>query len=403
MNLDQRWSVAGEATLQITSQDLALGMAKVEAELALHTCRHCNAEMSDRYHFDCPECGHEQPPVSSCRSCSGELQPEVVRYVASGSSGGTVTKMLAGVTCQRCGVSAVEHHQLLELDALARRSDQALHFLPELGIHTPLLLEVLVDAEVSGPGEPSEVIKQSGGLSVRVGSPSALFVAALELVTEQNADDLFSATLQVTPGPPYSAPDRRQLQLLIAQLQVELDAPLACWSASMAVSEDAPIDPVLTEQLSSWASDRDRTGLALYNAIVRNKPPGRFSSSFRLLELVLQRRLEEEIAAARDAPAPNADFKLLVRSCSMTLSDKLSRQIRSMPAPPLETLQRLWLRMRPGLAFDESKVYDVIASFRRLYADWAAAEQSLVLPWEEPDFDGCVPPILGLISAILEQ
>jgi hypothetical protein len=184
---------------------------------------------------------------------------------------------------------------------------------------------------------------------------------------------------------------------------VALDAPLTCWSASTAVSEDPAIDPVLTDQLASWASDRDRKGLALYNDIVRNKLPGRFLSSFRLLELVLQRRLEEEIAAARDAPAPDAEFQLLVRSCSLGLSDKLRRQIRSMPVPPLETLQRLWLTMRPGLAFDEAKVYDVIASFRELYIDWVAVEPSLVLPWEEPDFDGCVQPILGLISAILEQ
>jgi hypothetical protein len=395
--------VEDEVTLNITSADLAMGKASLESELALHSCARCKLELPDRYHFDCPECGHGQVPSSCCRSCGGGLRQELVCYVALGPGGGTATKLLPGVSCVACGISAVEDHELPELDALADTPGRQLFFLPEAGIYTPELLEVLVDAEVGGAGEPEEVVQQLGEMSVRVGSASELFDAALGVVTHQDPADIFSPTLQVTPGPPYSAAQRRDLHILLARVQRELGSPVSCWSASVGLSEEASIDAVLTEQLMSWEGDRDGTALALYYDIVTGAPPGRFQSTLRLLELVLERCLERDVIQARhDASVGAEDFALLVQTFHADLATRLCRRVRAMQHVPLPLLQRLWIAMHPGLSFDEPRVYAEIVAFRARHAERVLASPSLQLPWEAPDFDGFGRQLLQLVSAILD-
>jgi predicted RNA-binding Zn-ribbon protein involved in translation (DUF1610 family) len=391
------------ATLVITSEDLASGKATLEAELALHVCAQCQAELPDRYHFDCPECGHARAPVSRCRTCSGSLRQELVRYVAHGGNGGTATQLLPGVTCLNCGVSGVEDQQLADLDELADAAPHALFFLPEAGIYTSEQLEVLVDAEVSGPGEPDEVIKGQNGMSLRVGSASPLFEMALSVVTEQEPGDIFSPTLQVTPGPPYTAEQRRDFHLLLAQIQRELGSAVSCWSASVGLSEEAPIDPILTEQLMAWEADRDGAALALYHAIVTDHAPGRFLNSVRLLELVLQRGLEDEVVRARrDASLGDADFAQLVHTFSADPTTRLRRAIQSRGSAALPILQRLWQAMHPGRSFDEAQVYAAIVAFPESYRASLSAPPYLGLPWETPDFDGYAQQLRRLISAILD-
>src|SRR5688572_8769430 len=103
-------------TLLVSSTDLELGRVGLESDVARHVCLGCDAELDDRYHFDCPECGRPGTPRSSCRSCGAALSHELIRYVAVGASGGSVTKLIAGVSCPSCGISAIEDHAL---DALA--------------------------------------------------------------------------------------------------------------------------------------------------------------------------------------------------------------------------------------------------------------------------------------------
>jgi predicted RNA-binding Zn-ribbon protein involved in translation (DUF1610 family) len=403
MNQANAQGRADEVTLHITSGDLAAGKATLEPELVVHSCARCQLELPDRYHFDCPECGHGQAPISRCRACSGSLRQELVRYVAEGPSGGTATKLLPGVSCLQCGISAVEEQELSELDALADTPGQALFFLPEAGIYTSEMLEVLVDAEVGGAGEPEEVIEQLGDMSLRVGSASGLFDAALSVVTHQDPADIFSPTLLVSPGPPYSAAQRRDLYVLLARVQRELGSPVTCWSASVGLSEEAQVDAVLTEQLMSWQADSDGTALALYYDIVTGAAPGRFQSTFSLLELVLERRLEQDVVQARKDPAVSAeDFALLVQTFSADLGVRLCRRVRAMQHVPLPLLQRLWIAMHPGLSFEEGRVYGAIVAFRDLYAARSLARRSLPLPWEAPDFDGFAQQLRHLISAIIE-
>jgi predicted RNA-binding Zn-ribbon protein involved in translation (DUF1610 family) len=391
------------ATIEITSRDLAAGAAALEADIAAHACSGCGAQFADRYHFDCPECGQVGSLSSRCRSCSGSLLAERVYYVAYGPRGGTASKILPGVTCLTCGVSGVEHHWLAKLDELAAMLGTSLHFLPEAGIYTPAMLEVLADADVSAPGAPDEVAKQGNGMSVRVGSPSALFDAALEVVIEREPGNVFSPTLQVTPGPPYGAAQRREFHVLLGQIQRDLGAPVVCWSASVGLSDDPPIDAVLTEQLTSWEADAHGSVLALYHDIVADRAPGRLRNSVRFLELVLERQRVERIARARrDARVTDADFRALVEGFSLDLGAQLRQSIRSLPERPLDILQRLWLTMRPGKSFDEGEVYDAIVSFPESHAHKRDG-QGPRLPWEEPDFDGYARELQKLVSAMLDN
>lgn len=391
------------ATLELTSGDLAAGQARLEAELAVHKCEKCDGVFSDRYHFDCPECGHEGLPVSRCRDCAGSLHPERVRYVAEGPSGGQVTKILAGVSCRACGVSGVEHHQLEKLDELAALLDEPLHFLPEVGLYTPSLLEVLADAEVASSGAPDEISKQMNGLAVRIGNPSELFDAALDLVTEHEPGSLFSPTLQVSPGPPYSPAQRRDFQVLLGQIQSDLGAPVVCWSASVGLSEDPPIDSVLMDQLMSWEADADGQVLACYHDVVADRAPGRFLNSVRLLELVLARRgAQQVLAARRDPEVSDAALAELVHALSLDLEAQLRRALSDLRPAPHDILQRLWLSLRPGRELDPSAVVGAIAAFPQLYLQRREREREGVsLPWEEPDFDGYARELQKLISAIL--
>lgn len=395
---DLEWNAPPAASLELTSSDLAEGRASLESEIAVHHCSSCGAALADRYHLDCPECGHDGPPSTRCGACSGSLRPERVRYIAKASSGGEVTKVLAGVTCETCGVYGVEHHQLDKLAELAEMLDEPLQFLPEVGIYTPGMLEVLADAEVACPGAPDEIAKEHDGLSMRIGNPSDLFDAALDLVTEHEPGAVFSPTLRVTPGPPYTAAQRRALHVLLGQIQCDLAAPVVCWSASVGLSDDPPIDTVLMEQLSSWQADPGRLGLALYNDIVADRAPGRFLNTVRLLELVLARRGRGEALEER---ASRLHTTSEVGEQISRLGSQLSGAVCSLKPTASSILQRLWLTLRPGHEFDEGAVCAAAAQFPQSYLEQPEGEGPR-LPWEEPDFDGYARELQKLISALLE-
>lgn len=387
-------------TLELTSSDLASGKGTIEPEVAVHRCPSCACVFADRYHLDCPECGHEGKPLSQCRACGGALRAERVRYVALGASGGSVTKILPGVTCGACELSGVEHHQLERLDELASELDEDLSFLPEVGIYTSRRLEVLADAEVACPGAPDEITRQRNGLSVRIGNPTELFDAALELLTEHEPGTVFSPTLQVAPGPPYTAAQRRDFHVLLAQIQCDLGAPVICWSASVALSDDPPIDAVLSEQLISWSADTDGQGLAMYHDIVADRAPGRFLSTIRLLELVVARWHAGHLLEAGQAPEVTDELSAPARGLELDLGERLRRVVVSLEPSRPDLLQRVWLTLRPGQDFDEHAVCEAIASFPGRYLQRREGE-GVSLPWEEPDFDGCARELLKLISAIL--
>lgn len=359
---------------EVTSRDVADGRVGLESEVAVHRCRHCDVEFTDRYHFDCPECGREGRPSTRCRRCAGPLQPRLFRYSAEGPRG-RATKLLCGVRCPACDASAVEEHDLDALDALAEVAVGSLELLPEAGIFSAERLEVLADADVCGAGEPEQIEKRAGGMVLRVGEPSALFETALAVVTEQDPQDIFSPTLSLEPGPPYSPAQRHTFHLLLAEVQRELGAPVSCWSASVGLAEEPLIDAVLTEQLMQLD---DRGGaLALYHAIASGHAPGRFVNSVRLLARVVGVPADGDVTGA------------------------LRSRVGALPQPPLEILQRLWLAMRPGQTFDEERVYDSMRAFHARYSALDPPGSPPRLPWEEPDYDGYAAWLRRLVSALL--
>jgi predicted RNA-binding Zn-ribbon protein involved in translation (DUF1610 family) len=365
-----------EPTRRVGSRDIEEGRVRLESDIAVHVCSSCNTELEDRYHFDCPECGHASRPTTSCRACGGPLANELVRYTADGPRGGSVLRLLPGVSCASCGSVGIEEHELGELDRLAALSDTRIEILPESGIASAGRLEVLADADVCGPGEPAEVVKRRDGMTLRIGDPSALFEAALPLVTAHDPRDIFSPTLSLEPGPPYTPAQRRTFHRLLADVQRELGAPVNCWSASVGLSEEPLVDPVLTEQLMQWDEDLDGSALALYHAVTSGHAPGRFLGSVRLL--------------ARALGATGND----------SLAEALRARVQGQARPPLQILQQLWLAMHPGHAFDEGRVYESMQAFHERYAA-ATAHRAVPLPWEEPDFEGYAAWLRRLVSALL--
>jgi hypothetical protein len=361
----------------VTSREVETGSIGLASDLALHSCPGCDTELEDRYYFDCPECGREGQPTSVCRQCGQELSFEPVRYVAQGPASGSVSKILTRVACRACAAFAIEDQELDALDELAALAPAPLELLPESGIATPDRLEVLADADVCGPGEPEEIVKSRDGMVLRIGGASELFASALAVVTEHDPGDIFSPTLTLTPGPPYSPAQRRTFQLLLADVQLELGAPVSCWSASVGLAEEPLIDPVLTEQLMRWSADRDGSALALYHGVTSGAAPGRFVGSVRLLARVLGLDGQQGLA------------------------DALRLRIEAMTRPPLELLQRLWLAMHPGLVFEENRLYAAMQAFHSRYSAERAPGQGASLPWEEPDFSGYAACLRSLTSALL--
>jgi predicted RNA-binding Zn-ribbon protein involved in translation (DUF1610 family) len=360
--------------LLVTSCDVEAGRVKLESEVALHRCSSCDVEWPDRYHFDCPECGHSGPALTRCRGCAGPLEQRLVRYSAEGPRG-RVIKPLCGVFCPACDVSAVEEHALDALEAVAELAVGSLELLPEVGIFSSDQLEVLVDADVCGAGEPEHIEKLAEGMRLRIGTPSALFEEALALVTEQDPKDIFSPTLCVEPGPPYSAAQRGTFHRLLAEAQRELGAPVTCWSASVGLAEEPLIDPVLTEQLMQL--DDGGGALALYHAVASGLAPGRFTNTVRLLARVLGVPADGDVTGA------------------------LRARLGALPVPPLEILQRLWLAMQPGRVFDAERVYAAMAAFHVRYAALDPPGSAPRLPWEEPDYEGYAAWLRRLVSVLL--
>jgi hypothetical protein len=374
MTDDAGWSSPAQPEELVTSRDVEEGRVKLESDVAVHRCAGCDVEWPDRYHFDCPECGRSGAPLTRCRLCSGPLDPLLFGYSAEGPRG-RVSKPVCGVFCPACEVSAVEEHALDALEAAAELAVGSVELLPEAGIFSAERLEVLADADVCGAGEPEQIEKLADGMRLRIGAPSALFEAALAVVTEQDPKDIFSPTLCVEPGPPYSAAQRGTFHRLLADVQRELGAPVTCWSASVGLAEEPLIDPVLTEQLMQL--DDGGGALALYHAVASGLAPGRFTNSVRLLARVLGVPADGDVTGA------------------------LRARLDALPAPPLEILQRLWLAMHPGSVFDPARLYPAMAAFHVRHSALDPPGRAPRLPWEEPDYEGYAAWLRRLVSVLL--
>lgn len=363
---------------RVTSAELDRGDVQLDDDVAIHACASCGVQFEDRYHLDCPSCGAWGCPVSSCRACSTPLVLETLQFVSLSESA-SVSKSICGVRCPACGLWGVEGHELSALAELATSVELAnvpgpLEILPERGYFTAQRLEVLADADVGGTEEPEEVEKRGGGLVLRVGAPSALFDAALGVITDHEPGDIFSPTLTLTPGPPYDDRQRATIQRLLVEVQRDLGSAVSCWSASVGLSEQPLVDPVLAQQLSEQHDAADAVALALYNAILTGRAPGRLLNSVRLLERVL------------GDPPPER------------LAETLRVAVEQRGRQALPVLEQLWRAMYPGRAFDEARVY---AEMQEFHARCAMPDGGLELPWEQPDHEGYSAWLRRLVSELL--
>lgn len=366
----------------ISSIDVQRGQIPLDGDVARYRCESCEAELSDRYHLDCPRCGARGCPVALCRGCGAKLGPRAFQFVSVGAGGSRVIKQLTGVCCASCGVSGIEGHELEVLAELADSAELAgvagpLEIIPEMGLFTPERLEVLADADVGGADEPEQIEKRASGMLMRIGSPSAVFDAALAAITDHDPGDIFSPTLTLEPGPPYGREQRATFHRLLLEVQRELGSAVTCWSASVGLSEEPLVDPVLAEQLIGWSRARDGHALALYNAILAGHAPGRLSNGIRLLEHVL------------DDPEP-AFF-----------AEALRAAVEQRGRRPLPVLEQLWRAMCPGRAFDEQQVYGAMQQFHGRCARPPADERGAPLPWEQPDHEGYAAWLRRLVSELL--
>jgi len=366
----------------ISSIDVAGGHVPLDADVAIYSCASCDAELSDRYHLDCPRCGARGCPLARCRGCRATLGPRAFQFVSVGPAGVQVRKQLTGVHCPGCGVSGIEGHELDVLAELASCSELAgaagpLEIIPEMGYFTPQRLEVLADADVGGAEEPEQVEKRASGMVLRIASPSVVFEAALAAITDHDPRDIFSPTLTLTPGPPYGREQRATFHRLLAEVQRELGSAVTCWSASVGLSEEPLVDPVLAEQLIEWSGDREGRSLALYNGILAGHAPGRLLSSIRLLERVL------------GDPEP-ARF-----------AETLRAAVEQRGRHALPVLEQLWRAICPGRAFDEPLVYAAMQEFHARCAEPPADERGAPLPWEQPDHEGYGAWLRRLVSELL--
>ena len=367
---------------RITSADVEQGRVALDGEVAIYACPSCGVELDDRYHLDCPDCGARGCPVSRCRGCGLEIETRTFEFVSLSGEDARVVKRLCGVRCTPCGLVGIEGHELDALAELAASPELAsirgpLEVLHEAGYFTAERLEVLADADVGGPGEPERVEMRGGGMLLCVGAPSALFDAALSVVTDHDPGDIFSPTLSLTPGPPYDRAQRATFHRLLAAAQRQLGSAVSCWSASVGLSEEPLVDPVLAEQLGEWSGDPDGVALALYNAILAGHAPGRLVNGVRLLERVL------------GDPEPTRFAEVL--------RDAVER--RDQRALPV--LEQLWRAMCPGRAFEAASVYAAMQAFHARCLLPESDARGAPLPWEQPDREGYSAWLRRLVSELL--
>lgn len=381
------------------------GRLALERDAISYFCSQCGKPQEP--YASCTDCAGGSQPVARCQRCGDDLREERVEYSATGKRKGTVTRQIDVLTCDRCHVSAASDYWTRQIEALAEKVSEDLRFLPEIGIYSTSLLEVLAD---SATGDPSEVAVHEAGMELRSGDPSDLFAGALNMITEYDTEDYghsMSSTLQVRPGPPYDLAQRRLLHLLLARLQADMGSPLALWSTHFRIEpegERAERDRRVARLLAAWPADEDRAALALHNDLLAGKAPGRFITAFRLLELVLHRLIDDDVVAKRhDTSISDDAFRELVLTHGQDLKTRLRRRIESMRDKPAQPLRGLWRAAAPQRGFQEAEVYSCIATFRNRYAHQPQASDELALPWELPDFDAFVDHLIDLVAAMLGE
>lgn len=295
-----------------------------------------------------------------------------------------------------------------ELDTFAASLPDGFKLLPEVGIYWPNYLEVFAQS-LDFYEEDEPITHRSRGMRIRFGKQGQLFKRSLDYVTNYDSGDYghdISTTLRISPGPPYTLAQRQTLHILLARLRQRLEGPLEFWTVHfdtsvMGNSEDTA--KALLSTIERCPADKDRQILALANTTVNNIVPGKFVNSYRLLETVLERLIEEDIRNQRwQKDVEDTVFLTLARTQNSALKTKLRLRVEGLNPYPEPLLRQIWRILRPGHTFHKTEIFAEIAKFRNTNVHGATAKPNkLILPWEIPPFDLFVDSLLVLIALML--
>jgi hypothetical protein len=301
-----------------------------------------------------------------------------------------------------------------DLDSFIESVPPDLQIIPEVGIQTSDSLEVLVTVmseEGFGAGGQCELESNAiPGLRVKIGPQSDLFEKCLDEITSYDTGDYghdHSLTLRISPGPPYSTGQRRELQFLMSRLCGSIGAALRFWSVSfepLGSPECGPLDKLRTTVETS-PFDKDRVCLALVNNIASDVEPSKFVNAFRLLETIVKRVLEERIRRVRfEKTVDQNSFLDLVRLLQSDLKTRLREAIRCKSDDPAPILKELWRVLQPGRKYNPDEVFDQIVKVRnRSVHSPAEADEAILFPWESKPLGKIAEQVLELANFLLKR
>lgn len=372
-------------------------------------CPQCGAREAWLYDH-CRNCGTSAPPLSLCTRCDEPLEDTRVEYTSTGKEQVRVVKAFPARRCPRCGHTYLDEKLPTNLDAFLTNVPTGFRILPEVGISCASFLEVFAIGGAFSNGTP-EVQRQHTGIHMRFGPRSAVFQRALPYISDFDTlerQQSLCTTLQITPPPPYTSEQRRTLHLLLSHIRLDLRTTLSFWSVNtgrlVARNKEATNQQLLS-LVQRWPRDADRRALALANAIANNEHPGVFVNSFRLLELVLERLIDDDVQRVRWDQGVSTQYLLMVaKTYELDMATRLKRRIGSLSNVPREILRDLWRVIHPGKGYNPEEIFAEIIKFRdTTYHGTLPFEGELRLPWEEPAFDFFVNRLLQLVIVILDE
>lgn len=355
----------------------------------------------------CSSCGSRKIADFLCTECESSLQRFEFEYCASNVNGTEIRKSFPGDICHNC--QNVFSYSLFidDLDKFVAGVPVGFQLHPEVGISTPLFMEIF--AEAYGEIESQEIVRRrASGIRIRYGQQSALFKKSLPYITDHDTSDYghdYCSTVRINPGPPYSKEQRCEIQVLLSRLSRDLESAIEYWAVNfdpVEFDENSSIHKIL-KSLERWGLDRDRIGLSLVNEIASGEPPGSFVNTFRLMEFVLDRMIEKDISDARRNPSiGDEQFLMLVRNLQRDLKSKLKHRVESLQTQPIGVLKKIWELLEPGKRYDRTGIFSRIARLRHSNVHKPIDSQgAIILPWEKPPFSYLVDQLLQLINEII--
>lgn len=374
-------------------------------------CPRCGAR--EAWHHDhCRACGATEPASRLCTRCDEELTGDQVEYTAVGKEQVRIIKLFPAHRCPRCNRVYLAASLPSDLDAFVDSVPEGFRLLPGVGISCKTFLEIFATGGKFSNGTP-EVSRQHNDIQMRFGPRSQLFQRALPYLSDLDEKEnryrqSLYTTLRVTPAPPYSSEQRKTLHLLLSHIRLDIRTTLSFWPVHVgnisATEREKAVEQLLT-LVQQWPRDTDRRALALANTICNDEHPGVFVNTFRLLELVLERLIDDDIQRVRwDQGVSNQYLLMLAKTYELDLATRLKRRIGSLANVPRDLLRDLWRVIHPDKGYNPEEIFAEIIKFRdTTYHGTLPFRGELRLPWEEPAFDFFVNRLLRLVIAILSE